>query len=215
LFTMLEGLQNRLIAETAQAKDKAEQASDNFMRNIKIRYENGDFKNRQEVLDYIREAGKMPTDEQYDKLNQFMNDKDTGKGISVDEYMETIQGQLGVDNNLWRTWKPSMTVLLKEEIAKYKKENNGQSPSYNEIIQMGVDLATEKSTELIVKKGGLFSDDIKLYLSDVQVKKWGYTHYDVLQNLGFIRFYDEKGKYQDEYFTDVYNKIQAERSAGY
>ena len=108
-----------------------------------------------------------------------------------------------------------MKVLLKQQVAEYEKANNGQKPSDNEIVQMGVNLATEKSTELVVEKGGWFSDDKKLYLSDVQVKKWGYSHYDVLNDSGYIRFYNPDGSYVDVHSVDVNKKIQDERGAGY
>ena len=105
--------------------------------------------------------------------------------------------------------------FIKQQIAEYEKNNGGKRPSDNEIVQMGVDLATEKSTNLVVEKGGMFTADKQLYLSDVQTKKWGYSHYDVLNDSGYIRFYNPDGSYVDVHSVDVNKKIQDERGAGY
>ena len=218
LFTMINGLQNNLKAEAKQAEREAKEAMKAdfaFMHNVKVMYENGSLKNKQEVSDFIAKSGKALTAEQIVNLDSYMNDKDTGKDADVEGYMGTIKNQLGVNDGLWNTWKPSMKVLLKQQVAEYEKANNGQRPSDNEIVQMGVNLATEKSTNLVVEKGGMFTADKQLYLSDVQTKKWGYSHYDVLDGTGYIRFYNSDGSYVDVHSVDVYKKIQDERSAGY
>lgn len=212
LFTMIHSLQNNLKAEAKAAEREAKaaaRAGETDVHNIKVLYERGYLKNKQEATDFMSRTGQTYSESQILSLDKYFNDKDNGTGIQVDEYMSTLKKQLGVSQEVWDEWKPSMKVLLKQKISDYQKENGGNSPGFNDVIEMGRDLATQQSTGMIGNYGFL-RDDV-LSLSPVQVKSWGYTGYEPLPGTNYIRFYKENNQYVDVATSTVWDKIQSEK----
>lgn len=212
LFTVIHGLRNNLKAEAkaAEAQQRAEMKAGALdVYNAKVMYEAGMLKSKQEAMDYLTRTGKVYSAEQLISLNKYFDDKDSGTGVQVEDYMATLKKTLGVSTDVWQTWKPAMSVLLKQKIADYQKENGGQMPGYDEVIGMGKELAAEQSTGMIGHYGW-FKDDV-LKLSDLEVRKWGYTGYEPLQGTGYIRFYKGDNSYVDVATSTVWDKIQSEK----